>query len=159
MLYFAYGMNTNVDGMARRCPRAVSFGRARLLGHRFRFAGPADVQRDRRFNVDGVLWDITDQCLASLDRLEGYPFYYDRKWARVQYQDQIVQALVYFMLPGHGNGAPGFDYFDMVLQGYNEHGVPTHQLWHNYNSKSTNCGLTNNSQFATIEAVNNKESQ
>jgi gamma-glutamylcyclotransferase (GGCT)/AIG2-like uncharacterized protein YtfP len=159
LLYFAYGMNTNVDGMARRCPRAVSFGRARLLGHRFRFAGPADVQRDRRVNVDGVLWDITDQCLASLDRLEGYPFYYDRKWARVQYQDQIVQALVYFMLPGHGNGAPGFDYFDMVLQGYNEHGVPTHQLWHNYNSKSTNCELTNNSQFATIEAVNNKESQ
>ena len=136
MLYFAYGMNTNVDGMARRCPRAVSFGRAQLLGHRFRFAGPADVQRDRRFNVDGVLWDITDQCLAALDRLEGYPFYYDRKWAQVQYQDQVFWALVYFMRPGHGNGAPSSDYFDMVWQGYQEHGVPTAQLLHKYNKSA-----------------------
>lgn len=151
LLYFAYGMNTNVDGMASRCPRAVSFGRAQLLGHRFRFAGPADVQRDWRFNVDGVLWDITDQCLTSLDRLEGYPFYYDRKWAQVQYQDQVVEALVYFMLPGHGNDEPSSGYFDMVLQGYNEHGVPTDQLWQNYHPGPDHGLLTNKWRNAIIE--------
>lgn len=159
MLYFAYGMNTNTDGMASRCPRAVSFGRAQLLGHRFRFAGPADVQRDRRSNVDGVLWDISPQCLAALDRLEGYPFYYSRKWARVQYQDQQCQALVYFMLPGHRNGAPSSDYFDMVLQGYCEHGVPTDQLWQNYNTVHRLSWLTNNSGSATIDVLKHKEWQ
>ena len=86
MLYFAYGMNTNTQGMAHRCPGAVAFGCATLEGHRFRFAGPADVQRDRHSDVDGVLWDITEECLASLDVLEGYPFYYDRKWARVWFE-------------------------------------------------------------------------
>ena len=38
MLYFAYGMNTNLGEMARRCPGAVSLGHARLIDHVFRFA-------------------------------------------------------------------------------------------------------------------------
>lgn len=129
MLYFAYGMNTNTQGMAQRCPAAVSFGRAQLLGHRFRFAGPADVQRDRHCDVEGVLWDITDECLQALDRLEGYPYFYNRKWALVRFQDQEVQALVYYMQPGNRNAPPSDGYFDMVLEGYTEHGVSAHQLW------------------------------
>ena len=129
MLYFAYGMNTNSQGMAERCPAAVSFGRAQLEGHRFRFAGPADVQVDRHSMVDGVLWDITEDCLAALDALEGYPYYYMRKWARVWFQGQEVQALVYYMRPGHRNSNPSSSYFNMVLEGYQEHGVSTHQLW------------------------------
>ena len=129
MLYFAYGMNTNVLGMAQRCPAAVSFGRAQLLGHRFRFAGPADVLRDRHCNVEGVLWDISDECLRALDVLEGYPYFYDRKWARVRWQDQEVRAMVYYMQPGNRNAPPSSGYFSMLLEGYEEHGVSTHQLW------------------------------
>lgn len=119
--------------MTHRCPLAQSLGAAQLLGHRFRFAGPADVQRDRRCNVDGVLWNITTQCLAALDVLEGYPSYYSRKWASVEHRGQLCQALVYFMLPGHRNAAPNRYYFDMVLQGYQQHSVPTQQLYQNFN--------------------------
>jgi gamma-glutamylcyclotransferase (GGCT)/AIG2-like uncharacterized protein YtfP len=137
MLYFAYGMNTNSQGMAQRCPAAVSFGRARLEGHRFRFAGPADVQRDRHSDVEGVLWDITEECLAALDALEGYPFYYDRKWARVWFNGQECQALVYYMQPGNRNNSPSSGYFNMVLEGYEEHGVPTQQLWENVTQSTT----------------------
>jgi gamma-glutamylcyclotransferase (GGCT)/AIG2-like uncharacterized protein YtfP len=133
MLYFAYGMNTNSQGMAGRCPAAVSFGRAQLVGHRFRFAGPADVQRDRHSNAEGVLWDITDECLASLDKLEGYPYYYDRKWAVVKFDGTEHQALVYYMRPGNKNSQPSSGYFNTVLEGYEEHGVPTQQLWENVN--------------------------
>ena len=137
MLYFAYGMNTNTQGMATRCPGAVAFGRARLLGHRFRFAGPADVQVDRRDFVDGVLWDITEECLASLDLLEGYPYYYDRKWARVEYDQGEYSALVYYMQPGHKNNPPSSGYFDMVSEGYSEFGVPTQQLWEHVTHSTT----------------------
>ena len=142
MLYFAYGMNTNLAGMAERCPQAVSYGRAELLGHQFRFSGPADVQVNRMSKVDGVLWNITDQCLLSLDMLEGYPYYYDRKWAKVRCQDEVYEALVYHMQPGHPNGHPSRSYFNMVLQGYNEHGVPTDQLWKNVNFSTTDFGCT-----------------
>ena len=133
MLYFAYGMNTNAQGMAQRCPAAVAFGRAQLAGHRFRFSGPADVQVDRHSNVEGVLWDITEDCLKSLDTLEGFPYYYDRKWARVWFKGQEHQALVYFMQPGNRNSPPSSGYFATVLEGYEEFGVPTQQLWENVN--------------------------
>lgn len=128
MLYFAYGMNTNRAGMAHRCPAAVALGAATLLGHRFRFAGPADVQVDRRHNVEGVLWDITEQCLASLDTLEGYPWFYQRKLAKVKHQDLVVSAMVYFMQPGNRNDAPGSGYWQCLVQGYQDFGVPVAQL-------------------------------
>lgn len=133
MLYFAYGMNTNSQGMAHRCPQAVAFGRAQLLGHQFRFAGPADVQVNRFCRVDGVLWDITEDCLKSLDQLEGYPYYYNRKWAQVEFNDEICQALVYYMQPGNQNAPPSSGYFSMVLEGYEEFAVPSTQLWKNVN--------------------------
>ena len=129
MLYFAYGMNTNTQGMAQRCPGAVAFGRASLPGHRFRFAGPADVQVDRRSSVDGVLWDITETCLRSLDTLEGYPYFYGRKMALVDFQGTECWAMVYYMQPGNKNSEPSQGYFDTVMEGYREFGVDARQLW------------------------------
>ena len=133
MLYFAYGMNTNVQEMAQRCPDAVSLGRATLVDHKFRFAGPADVQVNRSSHVDGVLWVITENCLAELDVLEGYPTYYDRKWASVDFDGEKCRALVYFMQPGHENYPPSSGYFATVLDGYQAHNVPTQQLWESVN--------------------------
>lgn len=137
MLYFAYGMNTNTQGMAHRCPSAVAFGCAQLLGHSFRFAGPADVQVNRFSQVDGVLWDITDECLKSLDTLEGYPYFYNRKWAKVKLNGEICQALVYYMQPGNKTRAPSSGYFATVLEGYEEFAVPTKQLWENVTQSTT----------------------
>lgn len=128
-LYFAYGMNTNVNGMARRCPQAVSHGRAYLLDHVFRFAGPADVIKCPDSYVDGVLWTITTDCLKALDMLEGYPHFYNRNYRRVWHDGRIVQALTYYMQPGNLDSPPGGGYFNMVLEGYREHGVPTEQLY------------------------------
>lgn len=129
MLYFAYGMNTNSEGMAYRCPDAVSHGHARLLEHAFRFSGPADVVRCQGSYVYGVLWTITDRCLESLDRLEGYPYYYNRRYKQVMFHGRIVMAMTYFMLPGNLDAPPSESYFNMVLEGYQEHGVPTEQLF------------------------------
>ena len=139
MLYFAYGMNTNSEGMSQRCPAAIAFGYAQLLGHRFRFAGPADVQVNRFSRVDGVLWDITDNCLRSLDVLEGYPYFYGRKWASVELDGERCQALVYFMQPGHKNNPPSRGYFTTILDGYEEFGVPTTQLFKNVTQSITEC--------------------
>jgi len=128
-LYFAYGMNTNVEGMARRCPQAVSHGHAYLLDHVFRFAGPADVVKHRDSYVDGVLWTITEDCLKSLDGLEGFPHFYNRNYRRVWHQGRVVHALTYYMQPGHMDQLPSDGYFNMVCEGYQEHGVPVEQLY------------------------------
>lgn len=129
MLYFAYGMNTNRTGMRHRCPQAISLGAAYLPGYKFRFAGPADVIKDKNHNVHGVLWELTDDCLRSLDKLEGYPFFYSRKTVEVIWQDEVFNALTYYMTPGHKNSSPSNHYFEEVYIGYYEHRVPTDQLF------------------------------
>ena len=128
MLYFGYGLNTNREGMAYRCPNAISLGPARLLDHAFRFSGPADVVVEPGSYVDGVLWDITPRCLMALDILEGYPNYYNRAHLQVEHTGEIVEAIVYFMTPGNEDSLPSQSYFDMVFEGYTQHGVPTDQL-------------------------------
>jgi gamma-glutamylcyclotransferase (GGCT)/AIG2-like uncharacterized protein YtfP len=127
--YFGYGMNTNSSGMAARCPGAVSLGHAILPGHEFRFASHADVLEDPRKEVHGVLWEINDTHLASLDNLEGYPYYYLRKEVEVLHNGKKVNALVYYMVDGHYDDYPSTGYYDVVTEGYIEHGVPTKQLF------------------------------
>ena len=129
MLYFSYGMNTNVSEMAYRCPGAVSLGHARLVDHVFRFAYHADVEACEGSYVDGVLWEINETQLQSLDQLEGYPNYYDRSALTVMHHGRACQALTYRMQSGHPDVAPSDRYFDLVLEGYQAHNVPTEQLY------------------------------
>jgi len=129
MLYFAYGMNTNREGMSYRCPGAMSLGPARLLDHAFRFSGPADVVVEPGCYVDGVLWNITDECLRSLDQLEGYPYYYLRAPLEVEFKGEVFKAITYFMVDGFEDALPSQGYLDMVLEGYCDHGVPVDQLY------------------------------
>lgn len=127
-LYFAYGMNTNRDEMALRCPDAQSLGHARLIDHAFRFATHADVVPCKGSYVDGVLWSITDQDLDNLDQLEGYPTYYGRDQVRVSQGSRIFLAICYSMRHGWPDSPPSARYINMVLKGYEQHHVPTEQL-------------------------------
>ena len=129
MLMFAYGMNTNPTEMSQRCPGATSLGHARLVNHSFRFAQHADVEPCDGSYVDGVLWEITQDHLQSLDQLEGYPYYYDRVVRSVVLGTRTFHALVYCMQPGHDDSPPTNGYFGLIVQGYAAHNIPTDQLY------------------------------
>ena len=137
MLYFAYGMNTNRSEMAQRCPGALSLGHARLIDRIFRFATHADVVKCRGSYVDGVLWTIDDFHLNALDRLEGYPYYYNRRSLRVAHDNRIVMAETYYMQPGNLDALPSQSYFDMVVEGYNQHNIPLDQVYNSVYESST----------------------
>ena len=139
MLYFAYGMNTNRSEMAQRCPGALSLGHARLIDRIFRFATHADVVKCRGSYVDGVLWTIDDFHLNALDRLEGYPYYYNRRSLRVAHDNRIVMAETYYMQPGNLDALPSQSYFDMVVEGYNQHNIPLDQVYNSVYESSTFC--------------------
>jgi gamma-glutamylcyclotransferase (GGCT)/AIG2-like uncharacterized protein YtfP len=130
MKYFAYGINTNLSQMATRCPRAQTLGAAVLLDHEFRFARHADVLKNPVEVVYGVLWEITDHCLKSLDALEGYPTYYERKQVTVRHRGENVEAMTYYMIGNLPDEFPSEGYVAMLEEGYIEHGVPVHQIYH-----------------------------
>ena len=138
MYYFGYGMNTNTSGMRGRCPAAISMGSAVLYDHDFRFAIHADVVPRGGHKVNGVLWEVTDRCMASLDRLESCyrdkdgkcdsSSYYDRKIVQVLHRGVWYDAWVYFMLPGIQESPPGDSYWNCLMEGYKEHNVSRKQL-------------------------------
>ena len=127
--YFGYGMNTNISGMATRCPDAVCLGAAVLPGYRFVFRGHADVELDADCYADGVLWQISDLDLKALDRLEGFPTYYlrHRAWVETADGDRVI-AWIYTMTDQSYEWEPGEHYLQCCLDGYRENGVPTTQI-------------------------------
>ncbi len=71
-LYFAYGANMDLAGMAERCPLSRPLGRARLARHRILVMaeGFASIAPDPRENVHGVLWDLALRDVRALDQFE-----------------------------------------------------------------------------------------
>lgn len=128
MKYFAYGMNTNRGQMAMRCPRAQSLGRALLPEHEFRFSVHADVVPNPEFDTEGVLWEITEECERSLDALEGFPNYYEKKMVSVLHKGFWVEAMVYYMTGDLPDSYPSEGYLQMLYEGYAEHDIVYTQI-------------------------------
>ena len=128
MKYFAYGMNTNLDEMAARCPGAVCLGPAWITDYALVFRYFADIEPEAGNWCDGVLWEITDDNLAALDRLEGYPYHYTRFTVVVHTDRGSDTALVYQMTDQSYEQPPSGHYYRMVAEGYVQNSVPTDQL-------------------------------
>jgi gamma-glutamylcyclotransferase len=128
MKYFSYGMNTNLVQMAQRCPKAVSLGAAVLPHYAFEFKSFATVTPKMNKQVEGVLWEITDDCEKSLDRLEGYPTYYGKIIVWVDYKGEMVPCMTYLMYPEEELDYPSKSYLDMLEEGYTAHGISLDQL-------------------------------
>jgi len=128
MKYFAYGMNTNLEEMTRRCPTAQSLGVAWIDNYKFVFRTHADIAEAPGAICYGVLWDISQTDLQALDRLEGYPYYYNRFRVRVNTGDKFVYAITYQMNDQTYIQEPSRGYLEMVREGYQQNAVPTNQI-------------------------------
>ena len=118
--YFAYGMNTNVAEMTNRCPNAVSLGKCVLENFELRFRIHADIDLVPGSAMEGVLWEITPECEQALDRLEGYPYYYNK--INVVLDDNTV-AMAYIMNKKGKQEPPGLSYEKCLIEGYTSHGL------------------------------------
>jgi gamma-glutamylcyclotransferase (GGCT)/AIG2-like uncharacterized protein YtfP len=131
-IYFAYASNMDPQTFQRRCPGAKALGRARLPGHRLAFTrysrqrrgGSADVVVDAPSEVWGVLYEVDDACLASMDKVEGVPAAYRREWVTVfGAQGQRLEAITY-MANRMGEFLPSRAYLKVILRGARAHDLP-----------------------------------
>ncbi len=108
--YFAYGSNMDRAAMARRCPRSVPLGPARLARHRPALTpqGYATVVRDPRGPVWGLVWNLALADVPALDRWEEVSrgMYAKATMPVIRQGGAAVQALIYIgndvILPGAG---------------------------------------------------------
>ena len=97
-LYFAYGSNLYWPRMRERCPGAKPWGPAVLGGYRLVERLYADIARSAKGQVHGVLYSITPEDLARLDRHEGLPRgVYTRINVSVTYGQRRFTACTYVM--------------------------------------------------------------
>lgn len=128
MKYFSYGMNTNLGSMAMRCPKARSLGAAVLPHYGFEFKSFATVTPKMHDKVHGVLWEISEDCEKSLDRLEGYPTYYGKIIVWVEHEGELVPCMTYLMYPEEELNYPSNSYVTMLEEGYTSHGISLDQI-------------------------------
>lgn len=131
--YFAYGMNTNLDEMSYRCPKAVNLGRCTLQNYELKFRLHADIDRSEGHVMEGVLWEITPDCERALDSLEGYPFYYDKIEVVVNTPSPINNmtnfiAMAYVMTSKGSEQSPSIHYEDCLIEGYTANGLDVDKL-------------------------------
>jgi phage replication-related protein YjqB (UPF0714/DUF867 family) len=126
--YFAYGSNLCVRQMALRCPDAADPRPAVLSDHDWLIneRGVATVEPFAGSQVHGVLWQVSDHDLATLDSAEGVPVRYRRDRLTVHTDDGLSPAWVYIdhrVTPG----PPRPGYLPRIIDGAVEHGLP--QRW------------------------------
>ena len=138
MFYYAYGANLNIENMEYRCPRAKRIVSLTLPDHRLVFKGGADVEHSHGDNVEGVLWDISDECEKALDIFEGYPHLYRKEYFTISADGNIardygnvIDVMVYKM-NRDGYGAPSNMYLETIRDGYEANGLDLDCLWDAY---------------------------
>ena len=125
-IYFAYGSNMDVAAMAQRCPRSRPIGLGRLARHRITLLpeGYANVLRDPRRSVHGVIWDLALADVRALDAYEDVGSGLYRKLIQpvLRAQGGSVQALVYVGRGEGGSPVPG--YLEGVLEAARSWNLP-----------------------------------
>jgi len=128
-LYFAYGANMDVAAMAKRCPASRPLGLARLPRHRWIIStdGYANILRDPRREVHGMLWELALADVPVLDRFEDVPRLYRKVTQPVIAAAGIRRALVYI---GRSTepGRPRGGYLDDVIRAAEGAGLPAAHL-------------------------------
>lgn len=123
-LYFAYGANLNLTGMANRCPAAEPIQALELRDWQLAFNGVATILPKDGSVVHGALWEITRDCEDSLDMFEGFPYLY----SKINLEQDGYQFMAYVMnedIPA----PPSRGYLNTIAEGYRHWNLPTAKLY------------------------------
>ena len=140
MLYFAYGSNMSRTQMHERCPAHVCLGPAVLMDYALcfprsspvRLCGVAGIIERPGAEVWGVVYRMTADDLAALDKREGYdpskpPHInrYNRQTIRVLMKGEELCCETYIARPEPGEHVPSPAYLAAIIAGAVENGLPT----------------------------------
>lgn len=126
--YIAYGSNLSVSQMARRCPDAKVVGKAILKDWKLVFRLHATIEPAEGYCVPVLIWAISDQDEARLDRYEGYPKYYIKQNIQLTAHrlngknKKDITGMVYIMCKGRPIIPPMADYYITIYEGYDRFG-------------------------------------
>ena len=130
MYYFAYASNLSRRQMLERCPNSKTKFVATLPNHKLIFSGwsrkwhggTASIQPTTGEKVIGAVYEVTEVCLANLEKHEGLK--YRRKPAIVFTEsDESVEVVTFIMREQSEETKPTMEYLAIIQQGYRDWGI------------------------------------
>lgn len=129
MLYFAYGSNLLTARLRARCASARVVGTARLEGFHVAMAKQSWLDPSGKATIleggaaEGVVFELSEAELATLDAIEGVGKGYDRCAVAVDLRAERVGAVTYIATDPQPGLVPFDWYLALVLAGAAEHGL------------------------------------
>lgn len=115
--YCAFGSNLNHRQMAWRCPSARVLLPGTLFDFRLLFRRVADVVFTPGEQLPVGLYRVTAECVKELDRYEGFPRTYQRRFVLVHTDAGPVWSFIYTMRE-RPIEPPSDQYLDTIRRGY-----------------------------------------
>ena len=122
-LFAAYSAGLNRTEMAKHCPTAKLIDSAVLKNYRLSFRGSkagalATIEKARGGSVPTLLWEISPQDEAAIDRWIGVPELYRKATIKVRRDGILVDVLIYILNSGKPQNKPSAFYYSTLLEGY-----------------------------------------
>ena len=132
-VFAAYGAGVNRGEMAKHCPTAKLIGTAELKNYRLAFRGSragalVTIEKAKGSIVPALLWEISTQDEAALERWFGVPELYRKATIKVRRDGAPVDALIFILIRGKPQNKPSAFYYSTLLEGYTAAGFDTQML-------------------------------
>ena len=129
-LFAAYGVGLNRIEMAKHCPTAKLLGVSELKNYKLAFRGGnasamATIEKAKGGSVPALLWEISPQDEAVLDRWIGVPELFWKDTVKIRLNGVTLDALVYIMIGNKPLNRPSAFYYSTLLEGYKATGLDT----------------------------------
>ena len=122
-LFAAYATGVNRAEMAKHGPTAKLIGTTELKNYRITFRGSkagalATIEKAKGCNVPALLWEISPQDEAALERWFGVPELYRKATIKIRRDGSPLDALIYILISGKPQNKPSAFYYSTLLEGY-----------------------------------------
>lgn len=122
--YIAYGSNLNLKSFFKRCPSAKLLGTDLLKNKALIFKGDAEeysyltIEDEDGSIVPIGIFEISYFDSLKLDKYEGFPMLYSKKYLDLDLNGKQLNAFIYVMKAGYDYHLPSLQYFNSCLKGY-----------------------------------------
>jgi len=130
--YFAYGSNMSFKQMKDRCPDSEFVCVGYIENYKFVYDGYSktrkgavgNIIKDKKEKVWGAIFKISEEDEKKLDKYEGYPRAYSKKYLEAyDKQGNKYKVLVYLREPRE-IGLPSLEYEEIVVESAKQLSLP-----------------------------------
>ena len=132
-VFAAYGVGLNRSEMVKHCPTAKPISTTELKNFSLAFRGGnasavATIEKAKGGGVPALLWEITSQDEAALDRWIGAPELYRKDTIKIRLSAAAMDVFVYILIGNKPSNRPSAVYYSTLLEGYKVAGFDTEIL-------------------------------